>query len=74
MGSDKGMNVMIPPRRNRKIKRAYDRNIYKLRYVVEKAFLHLKRWRGICTRYAKNACSFLAAIQIRCIALWGGKF
>ncbi|MFZ0615353.1 MAG: IS5/IS1182 family transposase, partial [Chthoniobacterales bacterium] len=33
-------------------------------------FLHIKRWRGIATRYAKNASSFLAAIQIRCIALW----
>ncbi|MDR0408162.1 MAG: IS5/IS1182 family transposase, partial [Campylobacteraceae bacterium] len=26
--------------------------------------------RGIATRYAKNATSFLAAIQIRCIAIW----
>ncbi|NBQ70678.1 MAG: IS5/IS1182 family transposase, partial [Nitrosomonadaceae bacterium] len=23
------------------------------------------------TRYAKNTTSFLAAVQIRCIALWG---
>ena len=34
------------------------------------AFLHLKRWRGIATRYAKNTASFLAAVQIRCIAIW----
>jgi len=27
-------------------------------------------WGGIATRYAKNSASFLAAIQIRCIALW----
>ncbi|NBQ67649.1 MAG: IS5/IS1182 family transposase, partial [Nitrosomonadaceae bacterium] len=27
-------------------------------------------WRGIATRYAKNTTSFLAAVQIRCIALW----
>ncbi|MDR2945496.1 MAG: IS5/IS1182 family transposase, partial [Candidatus Adiutrix sp.] len=32
--------------------------------------LHLKRWRGFATRYAKNAASFLAIAQIRCIALW----
>ncbi|MCE0483288.1 MAG: IS5/IS1182 family transposase, partial [Methylacidiphilales bacterium] len=37
---------------------------------VENAFLHLKRWRGIATRYAKRTASFLAAVQIRCIALW----
>ena len=34
------------------------------------AFLLLKRWRGIATRYAKNAASFAAAVQIRCIAIW----
>ena len=39
---------------------------------MENTFLHLKRWRGIATRYAKRASSFLAVIQIRCIALWAG--
>jgi len=32
-------------------------------------FLHLKQRRGIATRYAKNATSFLAAAQIRCTAI-----
>lgn len=49
---------------------AGSKEIYKLRQLVENAFLHLKCWRGIATRYAKNAASFLAAIHIRCIALW----
>ena len=44
--------------------------LYKLRHLVENPFLHLKRWRGIATRYAKNTAPFLAAVQIRCIALW----
>ena len=65
-----GMGVIIPPRKNRKDHREYDKNLYKLRHLVENAFLHLKRWRGIATRYAKNTASFVAAVQIRCIALW----
>jgi transposase len=65
-----GMKSVIPPRKSRKEQRDYDKDIYKLRHLIENAFLHLKRWRGIATRYAKNASSFLAAIQIRCIALW----
>ena len=65
-----GMNAVIPPRKNRKIQREYDKDLYKLRHLVENAFLHLKRWRGIATRYAKNTKSFIAAVQIRCIALW----
>lgn len=65
-----GMEVVIPARRNRKEQRNYDRYLYRLRHLVENAFLHLKRWRGIATRYAKNTASFLAAVQIRCIAIW----
>ena len=65
-----GMNVVIPAKRNRKQQREYDRYLYRLRHLVENAFLHLKRSRGIATRYAKNTASFLAAVQIRCIAIW----
>ena len=67
-----GMLVVIPPKKNRKIQREYDKEIYRRKHLVENAFLHLKRWRGIATRYAKNTPSFLAAVQIRCIALWAG--
>ena len=61
---------VIPPKKNRLLAREYDKDLYRLRHLVENAFLHLKRWRGIATRYAKNTSSFLAAVQIRCIALW----
>jgi len=67
---DMGMQVVIPPKKNRKVQRKYDKDLYKLRHLAENAFLHLKRWRGIATRYAKNTASFLAAVQIRCIAIW----
>ena len=64
------MKIVIPPKKNRRVQRDYDHYLYKLRHLVENAFLHLKRWRGIATRYAKNTSSFIAAVQIRCIALW----
>jgi transposase len=64
------MLVVIPSKRNRKDKRYYDRALFRLRHLVENAFLGLKQWRGIATRYAKNAASFLAIVQIRCIYLW----
>ena len=67
---EQGMQVVIPPKKNRVEQRDYDAALYKLRHLMENAFLHLKRWRGIATRYAKNAASFLAAVQIRCIDLW----
>jgi len=64
------MNPVIPPRKNRKTQRTYDKELYKLRHLVENAFLYLKQWRGIATRYTKHSKSFLAAVHIRCIALW----
>ena len=65
-----GSIAVIPPRKNRKEPRDYDKYLYKLRHLVENAFQVLKQWRGIATRYAKNTASFLAAVHIRCIAIW----
>jgi transposase len=65
-----GMQVVIPSRKNRKKQREHDEILYKLRHLVENAFMALKRWRGIATRYAKRTASFLAAVQIRCLAVW----
>ena len=65
-----GMEVVIPPRSNRKEQRGYDRHLYKIRHLVENAFLKLKQWRGISTRYAKKASSYLAAVQLRCALMW----
>ena len=65
-----GMQVTIPPKKNRKIQRDFDMDIYKLRHIIENAFLALKQWRGIATRYAKNSSSFLAAVQIHSMLRW----
>lgn len=68
--AEQRMTVVIPPKKNRREQRAYDKALYQYRHLVENAFMHLKRWRGIATKYAKNTASFLAAVQIRCIVLW----
>ena len=65
-----GIIPVIPPRKNRKRQRDYDKYLYKLRHLVENAFQVLNQWRGAATRYAKNTSSFLAAVHIRCIAIW----
>jgi transposase len=68
--SNVGMTAVIPPRKNRKEQREYDKELYKKRHLVENAFLKLKQWRGIATRYAKNSSSFEAAVQIKCLMMW----
>ena len=61
---------MIPPKKNRKEQRGYDKYLDKLRHSVENCFLVLKRWRGIATRFTKTSYVFIAAVHIRCIAIW----
>ena len=70
MASDCGMNVVIPPWSNRREQRQYDRHLYQARHLAENGFCNFKQWRGVATRYAKQAASFLANCQIRAIALW----
>ena len=70
LAEQQGMRAVIPPRKNRNVLPEYDRHLYKQRHLVENAFLHIKQWRGIATRYAKRLSSFLAAAQIRCLVLW----
>ncbi len=62
--------AVIPPKKNRKNPRDFDHYLYTLRHLVENAFLHLKQWRGIATRYAKNVASFLAAVQFKAAMQW----
>ncbi len=68
--ANNGIQAVIPPKKNRKEQRSYDEYLYRLRHLVENAFLHLKQWRGIATRYAKNAASFLAAVQFKAAMQW----
>ena len=45
--ADEGMTPVIPPKKNRKELREFDKYLYKLRHLIENAFLLLKRWRGL---------------------------
>ena len=61
---------VIPPRKSRKNRRYYDKNLYKARHLVENLFLKIKQWRGVAFRYAKNLSSFQAVITISFIMLY----
>ena len=65
----RGMAPVSPSKGNRKVAQEYDAALYQARHLVENAFVKLKEWRGVATRYAKNAASYLAICQIRALAL-----
>lgn len=65
-----GKSVVIPPKRNRKIQRDYDKELYKSRHLIENFFCKLKQFRAIATRYDKTARNFLAAVYLAASAIW----
>ncbi len=65
-----GKTVVIPPKRNRKEPRCYDKHLYKARHLIENFFCRLKQFRAIATRYDKTARNFLAAIQFASATIW----
>ena len=61
---------MIPPKANRRLPRAFDRELYKARHLIENFFAKLKQFRAIATRYDKTATNFLAAVHLAAAAIW----
>jgi transposase len=64
--TQRGITPVIPPKANRKTKRACDFALYCERNLVERFFNKLKHFRAIATRYDKLARNFLAGIQLAC--------
>lgn len=65
-----GKTPVIPPKRNRKIQRDYDRELYQSRHLIENFFCKLKQYRAIATRYDKTARNFLSAIYLAAAVMW----
>ena len=65
-----GKTAVIPPKANRRVLRAYDRELYKARHLIENFFAKLKQFRAIATRYDKTARNFLAAIHLAAATIW----
>lgn len=64
------MQAQIPSRRHRKTPRSIDRALYRHCHLLENAFEHLKRWRGLAICYSKRLSSFLAYARIACLCPW----
>lgn len=68
--NDVEVEVVIPPKSNRKEQRDYDRDIYKDRNMIERAFNRMKNFRRIATRFEKKAVNFMAMVQLGAICMW----
>jgi putative transposase len=64
-----GAEAVIPPKANRKHRRAYDRHLYKERNQVERLINLIKQFRRVATRYDKTDCCFLGFIHVAAIMI-----
>src|SRR3954464_3657707 len=61
--AEAGKTAVIPPRKTRKTPRAFDKDLYKARHLIENFFAKLKQFRAIATRYARYT-TLLRAIEL----------
>jgi len=65
-----GCTPLIPPRKNRRAPRPYDKHTYKDRHLVENFFEKIKRFRRVATRYDKLAVNFMGFVTLASILVW----
>ena len=68
--AEAGKTAGIPPRKSRTTLRAFDRDLYQARHLIENFFAKLKQFRAIATRYDKTARCFLAGIHLAATLIW----
>jgi len=67
---EQGAVPVIPPKSNRKVQREYDRELYRERNLIERAFNRLKNWRRIATRYDRRSLYYLAFLHLAAAVTW----
>lgn len=65
-----GKTPVIPCTSSRSLKRAYDKELYKARHLIENFFCRLKQFRAIATRYDKRAVNFLGGVYAAACLIW----
>ena len=65
-----GAETVIPPKSNRKDPWEYDRQLYRTRNLIERAFNKLKQWRRLATRYDRKSLYFLSAWYLVAAIIW----
>lgn len=61
---------VIPPKKNRKALREYDKHLYKDRNLVERLFQKLKHYRRIASRFERLAITYQAMLNLVATMIW----
>jgi transposase len=63
----RGAEAVIPPKKNRRCPREYDKQLYKERNLAERFINRIKQYRRVATRYEKTARNFLGFVHVAAI-------
>jgi len=67
---EKEAEAVIPPRKNRKEQREYDRHLYKERHLIECFFNKIKHYRRIFSRFEKLDKRLLGFLCFASTLIW----
>ncbi|MCA3588128.1 MAG: transposase, partial [Methylocystis sp.] len=65
-----GLQACHPPKKNRKLQRGYDKDLYIERNLIERFFNKLKQFRRVATRCGKLLANFMGFVKTAAIAIW----
>ena len=68
--AEKEAEAVIPPRKNRKEQRDYDKHLYKERHLVECFFNKIKHYRRIFSRFEKLDKRYLGFLSFAGALIW----
>jgi transposase len=66
----KGIEAVIPPRKNRKEQREYDRHLYRERHLIECFINKIKHYRRVFSRFEKLSKNYLGFLSFVSALVW----
>jgi len=66
----RGIEVVIPPKKNRLVQREYDRHLYRERHLVECFINKIKQYRRVFSRFEKLSKNYLGFLSFVSALIW----
>lgn len=66
----KGIEVVIPPKKNRLVQREYDQHLYRERHLIECFINKIKHYRRVFSRFEKLSKNYLGFLSFVSALVW----
>jgi len=66
----RGIEAVIPPKKNRLVQREYDRHLYRERHLIECFINKIKHYRRVFSRFEKLSKNYLGFLSFVSALIW----